>query len=380
MMYVAHKIEIKPNKFIQKQISEAFGYSRYIYNKALVEWKRMYNLYKEDSSNPKPTNWKVRSNLKRNKLEWESTQQTQILDTSCDDLSKAFNMFFKGISKYPKFKSKKKSKNTCRFYRKNEYTIKIINDKYLKLPKLEPIKMKEKLRFKGIIKEVTISKKANKYFASFIIDSDIKVRPNTNGKFAGIDLGIKTFAVVTDSDNNYYEYESILNNLKPLYNKISCYQRRLSKKNRYSNKYNVMKTKLQKIYLRISNIQNDYLHKITTELIQDYQYITIEDLNVSGMLKNRKLSKVISRSLFYTFKIFLEYKAKMYNNTIIIADRWFPSSQTCSNCGNVLKKENKLKLSNRVYKCKKCDNIIDRDVNAAINLKLYGMHQVGLQP
>jgi len=376
-MYIAQKIELKPNETTKKLLTEAFGYSRYIYNKALNEWKLMYNQYKLNPDKNKPTHRRIRDNLKSKKEDWELKQQSMILDTACEDLGKSFNMFFKKVSKYPKFKSKKNQKNTCRFYRKNDYSIQIKDGKYLKLPNWDRIKMKEKLKYEGTIKEVTISKKADKYFASFIIDTNEDFFQISNNEFAGVDLGIKTLAVVNDSLDNTYEYKSIIKELIPLYKKIDFYNRNLSKKDRNSKRYQVMKTKLQRLYLRISNIQKDYLHKITTNLVSNYKYITIEDLNVSGMLKNKNLSKSISRSLFYTFKVFLEYKSKMYGNTIMKADRWFPSSQICSHCGNVLEKEDKLKLSDRVYKCTKCGNEIDRDINAAINLKLYGMRFIG---
>lgn len=143
-----------------------------------------------------------------------------------------------------------------------------------------------------------------------------------------------------------------------------------------SNKYIRLKIKIQKVFIRINNVKKDYLHKITTNLIQNYQYITIEDLQVSNMIKNRNLSKSISQSNWRQFRTMLEEKAESYGNTIIIADKWFPSTQLCSNCGQVLTKENKMKLSDRWYKCD-CGHEMDRDYNAAVNLKLYGKRFVG---
>ena len=379
-VYLAQKIELKPNKDTKLYLNQCFGYSRYIFNKALNEWQEMYDENTRNKSFPKPTHRLIRDRLKNIKEEWEDTLPKMILETSCEDLGKAFNMFFKKISKYPNFKSKKRQNDSCRFFRKNDYTLQVKDNNYLKVSGFPfMIKMKEELKINGIIKEITLSRKADKYFASFIVDSDIIFKPIKNNKYVGVDLGIKTLAVCNDSDDLTNEYKSIIKDLIPLYKQIDYYNKRMSKKDRTSNRYNVMKSKLQRIYLKISNTQKDYIHKVTTSLIKSYQYITIEDLSISNMIKNRKLSKVISRSLFYSFRMFLEYKALRYNNTIIKADRWFPSSQICSACGQVLEGKDKLKLSDRTYKCS-CDNEIDRDTNAAINLKLYGMRQVGLQP
>jgi len=376
-MYIAQKIELKPNNEVKKIFHQNFSYSRYIYNKALAEWNRMYEARKEDKNLSKPTHRRVRDNIKKMKEEWESEQASQVLDTSVEDVGKAFNMFFKKLGKYPKFKSKKRQKDSFRFYRKNDYTIQV-KENWLKLTKIPSVKMKESLICNGTIKEVTITKKGEKYFASFIIDTDEEFYHCKNNKFVGIDLGVKTLAIINGSDGKFKKYKSLNKKLIPLYNKIKFYSKILSRKVYKSNKYNRTRNKLDRIYLRIQNIQKDYIHKITTNLVANYQYITIEDLAVSNMMKNKNLSRSISQSLWRTFRTFLEYKSSMYGNKIIIADRWFPSTQLCSNCGHVFQKENKLKLKDRIYICPSCGKKIDRDFNAAINLKLYGMRNIGL--
>lgn len=376
-MYIAQKIELKPNKTTKTILEQYFGYSRYIYNKALATWNEMYEEHQENGLLEKPTHRRVRDRLKKNKEEWEENYCSQVLETGTEDVGKAFNMFFKKVSKFPKFKSKKKSKSTFRFYRKNEYSIRVTEDRFLKLATLTPIKMKEDLKYDGIIKEVTIIKKADKYFAGFVIDLKCNLPQIDNELACGIDVGIKTFATISDSNDGLYTVPSFIKTLEPLYNKASEYNRRMSRKIYNSKKYLAMKTKLQRIYLKISNIQQDYLHNITTWLTSNYKYITIETIKVNNLVKNRKLSKVISRSLFYTFRQQLEYKCEMYGNILIKADQFFPSTQTCSCCGNVRTKEDKLKLSDRTYVCPKCGNEIDRDENAAINLRNYGMSIIG---
>lgn len=379
-MYLAQKIELKPNKELVNAFQQSFGYSRYIYNKALETWNNMYDKYLEDNSNPKPNHRKVRDILKHSKEDWEESQLKMILDTSCEDLGKAFNMMWKGHGKYPRFKKKNKSRNSFRMYRKNDYSIQIKDNKYLKIPGLKAlIKMKEDLKIDGIIKEVTISEKGHKYYASFVLEVDDDYYDKIdNQEFVGIDLGIKSLAIINGTDGLFKKYHSLNKKLIPLYKKIDYYNKVLSRKCYKSNNYEKVRTKLNRTYLRIDNIKKDYLHKITTNLCVRYKYICIEDLKVSNLIKNKRLSKYISQQNWRMFRSMLEYKAEMYGNEIIVADKCFPSSQTCSHCGNVLTKKKKIKLSQRTYKCKKCGFIIDRDFNAAINLKLYGERFVGV--
>jgi putative transposase len=232
--------------------------------------------------------------------------------------------------------------------------------------------MKECLRFNGIIKECVISCVNFTYYASFRIELDnldnfFKI---DNNLYCGVDLGIKDLAIINGSDGYYKKYSSlIISKLKYYNKKIDYYNRILSKKIPNSNNYEKTRIKLNHCYKRIKNIRNDYLNKITTNLCKRYKYICIEDLPINNLLKNRKLSRYIALSCWYTFKCMLSYKSDLYNNIIILAEREYPSSQLCSNCGN----RQKLKLSQRIYKCPKCGLIIDRDFNASINLKNYGI-------
>src|SRR5699024_7198319 len=374
-MYKAIKIELKPNKEQKEIFNQAFGYSRYIYNKALDQWIKMWQVHQSDKTLPKPTHRRVRDELKLNREDWEFTQSVQVLDTATEDLGKAFNMMWKGIGKYPKFKSKRLSKLSCRFYRKDKYTLQIKGqkDNMLKLPGISSlILMKESLIIpKDSMKEVTISSYAGKYFASIVMELDDNIDLTHNNTHVGIDLGVKDLATINDDYGKFRKYKSLNKKLIPLYDRIKYYQRLLSRKVPGSNKYERLRTKIQRIWYRISNIKKDYLDKITTNIIKNYQYITIENLKVSNMIKNRNLSRSIAQSNWRQFRTMLEYKAETNVNTIIVADRWFPSSQLCSSCGQVLTKDNKLKLSDRWYQCD-CGHEMDRDYNAAVNLKLYG--------
>ena len=381
--YNARKIELRLNEEQKKIFDQAFGYSRYIYNKALDEWKIMYEAWKEDNSQPKPNNRKVRDSLKASREDWEKNQLNMIIETSVEDLSKAFNMIWKGYGKYPKYKSRRKQKDSCRFYRKNEYSLQIKGEKYnkLKLTGISSlIRMKEPLHLKEdhTIQEVTISKRANRYYASILIRYLQNDKKNSkDDSYIGIDLGVKDFAIINDDKGLYRKYKSLSQKLMPLHKRIKIYNKILSKKCYESRNYEKARIKLNRTYERITNIRKDFLHKLSTHITTKYKYICIEDLKVSNMIRNKNLSKSISEQGWREFRTMLEYKTEKNDCKIIIADRWFPSSQICSCCGNVLQGSDKLKLSQRVYHCHECGNKIDRDYNAAVNLKLYGMRFVG---
>ena len=381
--YNARKIELRLNEEQKQIFDQAFGYSRYIYNKALDEWKKMYEAWKEDNSQVKPNNRKVRDNLKASREDWEEDQLKMVMETSVEDLAKAFNMMWKGCGRYPKYKSRRNQKDSCRFYRKNEYSMQIRGEKVNKL-KVQGISslihMKESLRLKEnhTIQEMTISKRADRYYAGIVIryPQDEK-KLHKEDSYVGIDLGVKDFAIINDDKGLYKKYKSLSSKLIPLHKRIDIYNKILSRKHYGSRNYEKARTKLNRTYEKISNIRKDFLHKLSTHITVKYKYICIEDLKVSNMMKNKNLSRHIAEQGWREFRTMLEYKAEGYGCEIITADRWFPSSQICSCCGNVLQGKDKLKLSQRVYHCHECNNKIDRDYNAAVNLKLYGMRSIG---
>ena len=381
--YNGRKIELRPTEEQKIIFDQAFGYSRYIYNKALDEWKRMYKAWKEDNSQPKPNNRKVRDNLKASKEDWEKDQLSMIIETSVEDLVKAFNLMWKGCSKYPRYKSRRNRKDSCRFYRKNEYSLQIKGERSNKL-KLAGISslihMKEPFHLKEgcTIQEITISKKADRYYAGILTRYIQDNRKSSKDEsYIGIDLGVKDFATINDDKGLYKKYKSLSQKLIPLHNRINIYNKIMSRKNYGSNNYEKARTKLNRTYERINNIRKDFLHKLSTHITNKYKYICIEDLKVSNMVRNKNLSKYISQQGWRDFRTMLEYKAEKNDCKIIVADKWFPSSQICSCCGNILQGNDKIKLSQRVYHCHECGNKIDRDYNAAVNLKLYGMRFVG---
>ena len=381
--YNARKIELRLNEEQKEIFRNAFNYSRYIYNKALDEWKRMYEAWKEDNSQTKPNNRKVRDNLKASREDWELSQLNILIETTVEDLAKAFNMLWKGYGKYPKYKSRRNQKDSCRFFRKTQYSLQVKGKKNNKL-KLTGISslihMKESLCLKEghTIQEVTVSKRADRYYASIVTRyMDDSKKYLKDDSYIGIDLGVKDFAIINDNEGLYKKYKSLSSKLIPLHKRIDIYNKILSRKCYRSNNYEKARTKLNRTYERINNIRKDFLHKLSTHITTKYKHICIEDLKVSDMIRNKNLSKSIAEQGWREFRTMLEYKAEKNGCKIIVADRWFPSSQICSCCGNVLKGSNKIKLSQRVYHCHECNNKLDRDYNAAVNLKLYGMRFVG---
>ena len=352
--YNARKIELRLNEEQKKIFDQAFGYSRYIYNKALDEWKKMYETWKEDNSQTKPNNRKVRDRLRALREDWEFNQLNILIETSVEDLAKAFNMMWKGYGKYPKYKSRRNQKDSCRFFKRNEGALQIKGEKANKL-KLVGIKssihMKESLYLKEnhTMQEITISKRADRYYASIVIRylHDGK-KPSKEDSYIGIDLGVKDFAIINDDKGLYKKYKSLSSKLIPLHERINIYNKILKRKDYGSKNYEKARTKLSRTYEKITNIRKDYLHKLSTHITTKYKYICIEDLKVSNMMKNKNLSKYIAEQGWRDFRTMLEYKAERNDCKIITADRWFPSSQICSCCGNVLQGKDKLKLSQRV--------------------------------
>lgn len=232
--------------------------------------------------------------------------------------------------------------------------------------------MRQALRFQGVTKQVTISKKANKYFASILVEINDYNPKDTNRKISvGVDLGIENLAVLSNEER-FGSNQKLKANLR----KLAKLQRRLARKVKGSNRRARAKLKIQKLHFQIAKQRQAILHQLSNYLTKTFDIITIEDLNVKGMVKNRKLSRAIHDAGFGYLRQMIEYKAKLRNNIIVIANRFFPSSKTCSHCGKI--KEN-ISLSERVFECE-CGLVIDRDLNASLNLNKYGLDtlQAGL--
>ena len=368
MVYKSYKFRIYPTIDQQKFINETLGACRKVYNLSLDEAIKEYENYKQDNTLSKPKiggfDFVKKLPIIKNKEEykWLYNYSSCALQQKLLDLGKAFTNFFRDIKTkrkvgYPKFKSRFHNES----FRLTPMYFKLVDNK-LFISKLSTnIKIKLYKQLPSEPSQVTITKTTTgKYYAIFLCKTEPKL---TNGSgIVGVDLGVKDFIVTSDN-------ESIIN---PKYfnkyqNKLKLYQRRLSRKTKGSSNRNKARIKVAKIHETISNLRLDFIHKITRSLVNRYKTICIEDLNIKGMSKNRHLSKHILDSGFGMFRRFLEYKVVESNwCNLIIANRWYPSTQICSNCGK--QPEDKIKLSVRDWKCNYCNKEHNRDFNASINL------------
>ena len=384
------KVQLRPNN---KQLTKLFQYAsctRFAYNWAIAreqENHKQGNKFLSDNELRKEF-----TQLKKNEeYQWLNQISNNVTKQAIKDACNSYKRFFKGLSKYPKFKSKKNSKQS--FYQDNvvirftDTHVKIEGFAGSKRPnkqKLNWIKLCEKGRIPTNCKYMNprITYDGLHWFVSVSVEVDDNTNAPPKSEGVGIDLGIKDLAFC--SDRNTYKNINKSPKVKKLEKKKRRLQRSISRRYnmnkegvRYKKTSNIIKREkeLLKLIKRLTNIRRNHLHQITSEIIKRKpSFICIEDLNVSGMMKNKHLSKSIQQQGFREFRRQIEYKAKWNNIPVIIADRFFPSSKLCSCCGEIKKD---LKLSDRIYKCD-CGNIIDRDYQASLNLKQYGENVLNL--
>ncbi|MDD3225597.1 MAG: transposase [Clostridium sp.] len=376
----AYKIEIKPTEEQKTKIHQTIGVSRFIYNFYIAHNKEVYEKENKFVRGMDFSKWLNNEYVPNNADKiWIKEVSSKATKQTIMNAEKAFNNFFKGKSGFPKFK-KKRNQDVKAYFPKNNKTDWTIERHRVKIPTLGWIRLKEfgYISVNSIVSSGTISQKADRYYISILVEEEIKVNNKVFSKGIGIDVGLREFAV--------YSNGTIKKNInkdakvKKLEKKLKCEQRKLSRKYESSKsinknikkeggaaRQNIQKqiVKVQKLHQKLTNIRTDYINKTISDLIkQKPSFITIKDLNVSGMMKNRHLAKAVAQQKFYEFRTKLISKAKLNNVEIRIVDRFYPSSKTCSCCGTVKKN---LKLSDRIYKCS-CGLNIDRDLNAAINL------------
>jgi putative transposase len=361
-MLRTHKIALDVNNRQATHLSKAAGVSRFAYNWGLDNWNRKYVAHQNDNSFPKPNISDIRKELnqvKRTDFPWMMDVTKYAPRQALMNLGKAWNNFFAGKGKRPTFHKKGVSDS---FYVGNDQGK--VDGMKLYIPKLGWIRMRESLRYENAkILGYVISRRAGRWYVS--INCEILLRPEVSkgtGEALGIDVGVSEFVC---SDGNRYE---VPRSYKTAQRQLQRAQKSLSRKAKGSKNRDKARRKIAKLHASTANIRNDFLHKLTTEIVSKGDIVVIEDLNVKGMLKNRHLAKSIADASFGEFRRQLSYKMEDENKCLVVADRFFPSSKLCSACGA---KTKHLPLSKREWTCTECKTHHDRDMNAAVNLKIY---------
>lgn len=362
-----HVIALDPNDKQAAHLAKAAGAARFAYNWALSEWRRQYQAHKLDPSLPRPSQGALRRQLnalKPTAFPWMFEVTKCAPQMAIIHLSDAFQRYFDGNARYPTYRKKGVDD---RFTITNDQFK--VQGKRVRIPNLGWVRMREELRFEGKILSGTVSRRAGRWFISINVEvaqgeEDVKaLPPPENQGVVGVDLGITTLATLSTGEKvqGPKAHAALLQRQRRL-------ARSLSRKQKGSKNREKAKLKLAKLHARIANIRLDATHRLTKRLVDGFDTIVIEDLNVNGMRTNRSLARVVSDASFFEFRRQLEYKGKERGNRLVIADRWFASSKTCSACGSQYQG---LKLSHRSWACSACGAHHDRDFNAAINLAAY---------
>jgi putative transposase len=359
-MLTAHKIRLDPNKVQATYLSKAAGTARFAYNWALAEWQRQYAARQSNPALPAPSQLALRRQLntiKRDQYPWMLEVTKCAPQMAIIQLGEAFKNFFAHRARHPVFKRKGQHD---RFTITNDQLR--IEDQRIQIPKLGWVRMCEKLRFAGRIVSATVSRSADRWYASIRVDTpDLSLPPAENQGSVGIDLGVS--ALTTLSTGEVFTGPKALRSLIERLRRLS---RALSRKVQGSRNGIKAKLKLARLHARIGNLRRDGLHQLSTSITRRFHTIGVEDLNVKGMLGNRRLARAIADMGFYELRRQLVYKAARRGGHVVVVDRWYPSSKLCSCCGYKLES---LALGTRHWTCPGCATVHDRDVNAAVNLK-----------
>ena len=376
-MLKSFKTEINPTEEQKARIRRTIGTCRYVYNFYLGHNKALHDNGEKFMTGKDFSLWLNNEYIPDNPDKtWIREVYSKAVKKSIEDGCTAFTRFFKHQSDFPKFKKKGKSDVKMYFVRNNPKDCQCERHR-LKIPTLGWVRIKEKgyiptTKDGYMIRSGTVSVKAGRFYVSVLVEiPDINIDNNSN-EGIGIDLGLKDFAIV--SNGKTYRNINKSAGLKKLEKQLIREQRNLSrkyenlKKGESTQRANIQKQKLkvQKLHHKMDNIRTDYINKTIAEIVKTKpSYITIEDLNVKGMMKNRCLSKAVASQKFYEFRTRLKAKCDENGIELRVADRFYPSSKTCHHCGSIRKN---LKLSDRIYRCE-CGYVADRDLNAALNLK-----------
>ena len=354
MAHKSHKIALRPNSVQEHWFYSQCGYARFAYNNALSDFKSGLDAGDFRSEVDLNNRW----NKRKKEYEWAKSQDQRAGLYAIKGLALGIKRWKDNISKFPNFKKRGHKLS----YTTDEQAVRV-EGKRIKLPKIGWVKMFQELRFRGEIIRATISKTAHRWFVSITVDTGTPITPrDTRGlPVVGVDVGINSLATL-DTGKHYENPRP----LKRYEKKLAREQRKLSRKVFLSNNWYKQKEKVVRLHYKIACIREDAHHQATTEIVNMASAIGVETLKITNMLKNRKLAKALSDSALGGFLSKLKSKAEVLGIPIIEAPQFFASSKTCSSCGYV---KDELSLSERVFDCEFCYTSIDRDQNAAINLK-----------
>lgn len=386
----SYKTEINPTDKQIEKIKKTIGTCRFIYNFYLAKTIEEYNKSKKFTTAFDFMKWLNNEYLKENPdKQWIKDVSTISIQKTVQNANLAFKNFFNKQSKFPQFKKKNKQDVKMYFCRQGKNDSIKCERHRIKIPTLGWVRLKEMGYIPTnsnthIIRKGTVSYKAGRYYVSVLVEEMQPMRETSSGCGIGIDLGIKEFATL--SDGIVYQNINKTKRVKDLEKRLNRERHKLTRKykaylkrkelDESCSKENLLKQqiKVQKIFHQLDNIRTDYINKCISEIVKTKpSYITIEDLNVKQMMKNKHLSMDVQKQKFFEFRAKLTAKCKEYGIELRVVDRFYPSSKTCHNCGCV---KHDLKLSERVYKCPECGFTIDRDLNAALNLRDAKIYKV----
>ena len=376
-MLRAIKVRLYPNKEQEQELNKVLGAYRFVYNHMFAKRMTAYETDKTNLSVNDLSKWFYGTLRKDEQYPWLKEQNTQVMAQAIRQMDDAYKKFFKQQNGFPKFKSKK-DKQSALFSRNAISKCNTFETKHITLIKsLKNLKFRcsdlyhsRLKKYKDSIRSATLSKtKSGNFFLSILVDipETEYVKLKKTNKQVGIDLGVKDFVITSDGvvfENKHF--------LKREEKKIAKLQRQLSRKKKGSSNRKKQRLKIAKVYERLTNKKESYIHYVVNEILKSYDVVFMEDLNVQGMLKNHRIAKAIQEVGFYRFKEILQDKAIVNGKQVVLIDRFYPSSKTCSCCGY---KKQDLTLSDRFWTCPECGEHHDRDLNAARNILLEGQRK-----
>ena len=379
LMIRTQKVRLYPNRHMKKVLDSLCDYRRYCWNEGLATWNDMYDLYTLDPNSPRPSFYSVRNELVANKADWQYELSARTLQLAITDLGNAWKNFFDKAQPdwgKPTFKSKKAARQGFKTDRAKIVAGKLRLDKPRGVKDWYDIRISKHADLSGVLKVISIYRENGKYWASLPFEVELDDKPLTSCNSA-VDVNVGHLNYTAGVIN------TLPKRLRRLYQRIKFYQKQLAHKRVVNgnkatkgSRYIAMRAKLQRNYRKVANIQHDIMQKFTTDLVNDYDKIVIEDLSVKVMQMSHVASKGLQRSMFGYFRQTLTYKCDWYGKALIFADSQYPSTQRCSKCGHIKVGDDKITLQgngahqtkHNEYVCYSCGAVLDRDENAVANL------------